>query len=173
MQHVTTLSAAIALLLVLPAQPAHAQPPQASSEPGTAWTSDRGEWMPLPDIFPKGGQMKVIHGDPAKGPSDLYFRFPAGYGVPWHFHTPVEKVFVDQGAMEFEMRGDKKVSLKEGGYVRFPKASPHKATCSGSTDCLFLLSSDGPFDIHLVDENTWKTTRSWRAGGPVGTTGQQ
>lgn len=127
--------------------------------------------MPVPDIFPEGGQMKVMYGAPAKGPSDLYFRFPAGYGVPWHFHTPVEKVMVNQGTMEFEMRGGKKISLKEGGYVHFPSASPHKAACTGSTECLFFLVSNGPFDIHLVDEN-WNVTRSWRAGGAVGTTGR-
>lgn len=43
-----------------------------------------------------------------------------------------------------------------------PARSPHRVTCTGNTQCLFFLSSNGPFDVYLVDEN-WNTTKSWRA----------
>lgn len=128
------------------------------------WGSERGEWMPLPDIFPPGGKMKVMHGDPAAGPADFYFHLPAGYGVPLHFHTPVERVFVDRGVMRFDMQGDESATLSEGGYIRFPNRVPHRVTCTSESECLFYLVSDGPFDIHLVDENG-QVTRSWKAGG--------
>lgn len=120
--------------------------------------------MPLPDIFPPGGEVKVIHGDPATGPSDMYFRFPAGYGVPWHFHSPVEKVLVQQGTMTFQTREGEIVDLAPGGYIRFPPRSPHRATCTSEETCLFFLVSDAPFDIHLVDGD-WEVTESWYAAG--------
>lgn len=136
---------------------------QPSEKPGTAWTSEKGEWMPLPDVFPKGGEFKVMRGDPAAGPAEFYFKFPAGYGVPWHFHTPVERVFMDKGTVEFEMRGGQKTSIGEGGYIHFPSRSPHTATCTSSEDCYFYLASNDVFDIHLVDDN-WNVTDSWTAG---------
>lgn len=172
MSRVSSVAAVFTLALVASVSSAALQQPKqqpkASTEQATAWTADKGEWMPLPDIFPAGGQMKVMRGDPAKGPADFYFKFPAGYGVPWHFHTPVEVVLMDRGTIEFEMRGGQKVALGEGGYIHFPSASPHKATCTANTECLFYLVSSGPFDIHLVDDK-WNTTKSWRAWDPQGT----
>lgn len=137
---------------------------KVSKQHPSIWISEKGEWRPFPDIFPSGGKMKIMHGNPAEGPADFYFQLPAGYGVPWHFHTPVERVFVDKGTMRFEMRGDKSALLNEGGYIRFPSRVPHRVICTSESKCLFYLVSDGPFDIHLVDEN-WSVTKSWKADG--------
>jgi hypothetical protein len=30
-------------------------------------------------------------------------------------------------------------------------------------ECRFFLSSNGPFDVHLVDPTSWTTMKSWRA----------
>lgn len=162
MRYILIILVVVAVTL-LPATPAAAeQPTQAGAESGTVWSATEGEWMPFPDVFPPGGEMKVMRGDPATEAADFYFRFPAGYGVPWHFHTPVEKVYMDQGTVEFTMRDGRTVSVGEGGFVHFPSRAPHKATCTGEDECFFYLSSDGPFDIHLVDED-WNVTRSWPA----------
>lgn len=117
------------------------------------WSPPNAEWMDVP-VFAPGAKMKVIHGDPATGPSDLYIRFPAEYGVQWHFHTPVEQVFMQSGTMEIEIReSGQEATLGAGGYFLAPSRSIHRATCKGPTECYFFLHASGPFDINVVDEN--------------------
>ena len=165
-------AAGVIVFALATAPTAAAQTPQATTEPPMIHMAEAGKWTPVPDLFPKGAEMMVLHGDPAKGAADLYFRVPANYTFPWHFHTPIEKLFVDQGTLSYEARGDTKHTLDAGDYAYVPARSPHRVTCTGSMECRFFLSSNGPFDIHLVDE-MWKTTKSWRADGAVGTTGQR
>lgn len=155
------------------AQAPRTQTPQASTERSTITTPEAEGWMPLPDLFPEGAQMQVLHGNPATGASELYFKVPANYTFPWHFHTPVEKLFMHRGQLNVEMRDGHKDTMEPGDFMYVPARSPHLVTCLGNTECFFFLSSDGPFDVHLVDEN-WRTTRSWRASdqaAPAGTSG--
>jgi quercetin dioxygenase-like cupin family protein len=139
-----------------------ADKPTAATGQATIWTADEGEWMPLPDIFPPGGQFKVINGDPAKGPVDLYMRFPGGYVAPWHFHTPIEKVLMNHGTMKFEVRGGQTATIADGGYVDIPSRLPHRVTCTSSGECVIYLVSSDAFDIHRVDDQ-WNVTQSWSA----------
>lgn len=151
---------------------AQSQTPQASTDAPTFKNPPKGKWMPVPqEVFPKGAEMQVLNGDPARGPADFYFRVPSNYTFPWHFHTPIEKLFIDEGSLRYETRGGDTQTLRAGDYVYVPARSPHKVTCTSAGECSFFLSSSGPFDIHLVDEN-WKTTKSWRPEGAVGTTGR-
>lgn len=48
---------------------ATAQTAQASTETAMIKSPDKGNWMPMPDLFPKGAEMQVLQGDPAKGPA--------------------------------------------------------------------------------------------------------
>lgn len=146
---------------------AGAQTPQASTEMMTVKSADTGTWSPVPDIFPKGAEMQVLMGDPAKGPADYYFRVPSNYTFPWHFHTPIEKLFMDAGTLRWEMRDKTERTTDAGDYVYIPSRSAHRVTCTSSTPCLFYLSSNGPLDVHLIDESG-KTTRSWRAADHAG-----
>ena len=109
------------------ASSAVAQTPQASTEAPMIHSPEAAKWAPVPDIFPKGAEMTVLHGDPAKGATDFYFRVPANYTFPWHFHTPIEKLFVDQGTMSYEARGGKTHTLDAGDYVYVPARSPHRS----------------------------------------------
>jgi quercetin dioxygenase-like cupin family protein len=141
------------------------QVPEAATGKATIWSAQEGQWAPLPDILPPGGQMKVIHGDPAKGAATFYMRFPAGYVAPWHLHTSVETVLMDKGNMRIDVRGGQSEAVAEGGYIRIPARVPHTVTCTGSAECLMFLESSGPFDIYLVNHENWTVTKSWRARG--------
>jgi hypothetical protein len=127
------------------------------------WSVDKGgEWMPMPDIVPKGAMFKVMHGDPAKGAADFYIKLPAGYAFPLHFHTANERLFVDNGQLEaFGAHGAGDL-LGSGGYAFMPAKMPHYVKCVSKTECTIYMSSDGPFDIFLVDEKG-NVTRSWSA----------
>jgi quercetin dioxygenase-like cupin family protein len=124
------------------------------------WMAKKGEWAPLPDVFPTGGMMQVIQGDPATGPSDVYLKFPANYSVPWHYHTAVERVYVDKGSIKFEMMEGETTTLTEGGFMLVPSRMVHKASCVSSEECTLYLASSAPFDIHVVDRQG-RVTRSW------------
>ena len=143
---------------------ATAQTLQASTEPPTLKNPKSGEWSPMPEIMPKGAEMQVLRGHPAAGAADVYFKVPPNYTFPWQFHPPVEKLFVDEGMLRWEFRGGETKTLDAGDYVYVPARSPHRVTCTSNQPSYFFLASNGTFDMHLVDEKRWTTTKSWRAG---------
>jgi quercetin dioxygenase-like cupin family protein len=143
-----------------PAKPEHAA---TGTQPGHAvFKPEQGQWMPFPDVFPKGATMKVMNGDPARGAADMYMKFPAKYAVPWHFHSAFERIYVDKGAMKFEHLDGTSTTLTEGGFMALPSRMAHKVTCVSDQECTLFLSTDGLFDIHLIDK-TGKVTKSWSA----------
>src|SRR5690606_41317244 len=70
------------------------QPTPALEAKHRMFRAEQGRWMPLPDLVPAGGAMRVMDGDPSQGAADFYVRFPAGYGVPMHMHTPSERLYM-------------------------------------------------------------------------------
>src|SRR5690606_32979989 len=70
------------------------QPTPALEAKHRMFRAEQGRWMPLPDLVPAGGAMMVMDGDPSQGAADFYVRFPAGYGVPMHMHTPSERLYM-------------------------------------------------------------------------------
>jgi quercetin dioxygenase-like cupin family protein len=115
------------------------------------WTKDQGDWMAVP-VFPAGAQMKVIHGDPNKGAADLYIKLPPKYDTTFHWHTPVESVYVEAGQLELSMpHSSEKKTIGPGGFFQSPAKMVHRAVCVSNEDCYFYLHSSGKFDIHLVN----------------------
>ncbi len=90
----------------------------------------------LPDCL----TLAVQRGDPSSGPSILLVKGTKGCSAPWHFHSPNE------------MKGEPAVNLHSGGFAYAPVKHVHQFTCVGAP-CSFFLHSDGPFDIHYVDQN--------------------
>lgn len=99
----------------------------------------------VPDCFTAAAQ----RGDPTKGPSTLLIKGSAGCSVPWHWHTPNEQLLMVSGTGRIQMKGDKLVLLRPGGFGFAPSHHVHRFSCSGP--CMACLVSDGPFDIHYVD----------------------
>jgi len=99
----------------------------------------------LPDCFTVASQQ----GDPAKGPSVLLIKGTGGCSVPWHWHSPNEQLMMVSGAGRVQMKDDKPVVLRAGGFAYAPSHHVHRLRCLGA--CMAFLHSDGPFDIHYVD----------------------
>jgi quercetin dioxygenase-like cupin family protein len=91
----------------------------------------------------------VQSGDPAKGPSIILAKANTGCTVPWHWHTPNEHLMVVNGTARVEMKSEKPITLRAGGYAMLPAKHAHQFVCTSS--CLFYVHSDGPFDIHYVN----------------------
>ena len=95
--------------------------------------------------------LAVERGDPSSGPSILLVKGTRGCSAPWHFHSPNEQLMMVSGTGRVEMKGEHAVNLRAGGFAYAPVKHVHQFTCVGGP-CSFFLHSDGPFDIHYVDQ---------------------
>ncbi len=59
--------------------------------------------------------------------------FAPGAIAPWHSHPGEELVYVPQGELEFQMDGEKPVTLKTGEVLFIPPGKVHMARNLGST----------------------------------------
>jgi hypothetical protein len=110
-------------------------------------------WGPAPPVFPRGAQMAVISGDPAKAaPFTVELSLPDGYRLPPHFHPTDETVEVKQGTFLFGM-GDsldltKAKAMEVGARGTVPAKVHHYAAARGAT--VVAVSAMGPFAMTYV-----------------------
>jgi len=115
---------------------------------------DSLKWGPGPASLPKGAELAVIAGDPAKeGPFVYRIRVPAGYKVQPHTHPGDENITVISGTLHIAM-GDKfdeskGTALKAGGFVKAPRGMAHYAWFTAPT--VFQVHGIGPWGITYVN----------------------
>jgi mannose-6-phosphate isomerase-like protein (cupin superfamily) len=126
-----------------------AEPKQAAAnDPPLAKTvSDSTlQWGACP-VFPPGCEVAVLHGDPAKPNADVFFRVPAGYAVPAHFHNSAERMILVTGRLDVKYQGAQPVTLYPGNYAYGPARLPHRATCMAAEACTLFIAFEGPVDV--------------------------
>ena len=116
--------------------------------------ADGLKWAAGPPALPKGAQIAVLYGDPAKeGPFVYRLKLPAGYKVPPHTHPNDEDVTVLSGTLRIGMGDtlDEAIgeAVKAGGYLHMPRGMRHYAMFS--EDTIIQLSGTGPTDITYVN----------------------
>jgi hypothetical protein len=121
---------------------------------GQAMQAGNLQWMPAPNVLPKGAQMSVLSGDPTKaGPFTIRLKAPAGYKVPAHQHPTAERVTVISGDFHFGMADKldeaKAERMGSGGFVDMPANMNHFAFVS--TETVVQIDSEGPFVITYVN----------------------
>ena len=104
------------------------------------------KWGPCPPFLPKGCQIGVLHGDPAKNNADLFFKLPANSVVPRHWHTSAERMVLVSGELHVTYDGHKTVVLKPGSYAYGPAKLPHKAECKKAGPCVLFIAFEAPVD---------------------------
>ncbi len=108
------------------------------------------KWVDAPASLPKGAQVAVLSGDPAKeGPFVMRIKVPADYKIMPHSHTGDEHVTVVSGAF-FVSRGDvfdpqKGKELPQGSYALLPAKGNHFAYFKEET--VIQLNNVGPWTI--------------------------
>jgi quercetin dioxygenase-like cupin family protein len=116
--------------------------------------ADSIEWAAAPPALPKGAQIAVLFGDPAKDGQFVYrLKVPAGYKVPAHMHPNDENVTVLSGTLHIgtgdkldETKGE---ALEAGGYVHMPQGMHHYAWFS--QDTIIQLNGVGPTGVTYVN----------------------
>lgn len=108
------------------------------------------KWGPCPDIFPKGCEVTVLHGDPANGRSDVFLRTPANYSLPSHWHTSPEHMILITGEMIVTYEGQKPTILTPGSYAFGPAKAKHDARCGNAGPCVLFIAFELPIDAVLT-----------------------
>lgn len=106
------------------------------------------QWGPCPPIFPKGCEIAVLHGDPAKPNADVFLRVRGGQQLPPHTHTSAERMVLVSGQLKVRYKGAAAVILTPGMYAYGPAGLAHEATCLGSEACTLFIAFEGPVDAN-------------------------
>jgi quercetin dioxygenase-like cupin family protein len=148
----------------------HAQ----SSAPLAVAASDKSiKWGPCPDFLPKGCQIGVLHGDPAKPNVDIFFKVPGKSRIAAHKHTSAERMVLVQGELQVTYEGQKPVTLKRGTYAYGPAELVHEAVCLSAEPCVLFIAFEQPLDAipmkmaaaKPADAKSATTTTKKKSGG--------
>lgn len=125
---------------------------QAAEKPVFRTMNDKDlKWGPCPEIFPKGCEIGVLHGQPDKKNADVYLRVPENYAIPPHTHTSAEHITIVSGNLEVKYQGEKTLALKKGSYIYGPPSVAHEAKCMSGESCVLFISFDEPIDAKAYD----------------------
>jgi mannose-6-phosphate isomerase-like protein (cupin superfamily) len=104
------------------------------------------EWGACPAFFPAGCQIAALHGDPAKPNADVFFRVPARYDLPAHWHTSPERMVLVSGELHVTYDGQETAVLKPGSYAYGPAKAVHRGRCTSEEPCVLFIAFEGPVD---------------------------
>lgn len=112
------------------------------------------QWHANPPGLPKGTEIAVLAGDPAKpGPFVLRVKFQANAMVPPHRHATAENLTILSGDLYHGMgetldkaHGDR---LETGGFVFLPPMMPH-SVWAGPAGSVVQVTGTGPFGLLYV-----------------------
>ncbi len=112
------------------------------------------KWGPCPALFPEGCEIAVLHGDPAKANTDIFFKVPGGYNIPRHWHTSAERMVLVSGQLEVIYEGQDPEVLKPGNYAYGPPERPHEGFCAEGDPCVLFIAFEEPIDAHPADSGS-------------------
>jgi quercetin dioxygenase-like cupin family protein len=143
-----TRSTIVVFMAALSALAAPAAAQQQSAAAAVAFTPDAPSltWAPCPDLFPRGCELAVLHGDPAKPNADVMLRVQPGVDLQPHTHSSPERMILTAGQMVVKYDGADEVTLTPGSYAYGPANAPHRASCVGTTPCVLFIAFEGPVD---------------------------
>lgn len=148
MRHLPVSAALSALLVASPFAVAFAQDAPLASTAGNPAL----KWGGCPDFMPKGCEIAVLHGDPAKDNADVFFKVPANAVIPRHWHTSAERMVLVAGELHVTYDGHPTAVLKPGTYAYGPAKLSHKAKCSGAGPCVLFIAFESPVDAVASDD---------------------
>lgn len=145
-QNLSGLSVCVSFWLALGAGPVPAEQPMQEPALVRAWQDPALEWGPCPEFFPEGCAIAVIHGDPAQDNADIFFKVPADYRIPAHWHTSAERMVLVSGRLHVTYDGQDEVVLEPGNYAYGPARLPHDGYCAKGDPCVLFIAFESPVD---------------------------
>jgi mannose-6-phosphate isomerase-like protein (cupin superfamily) len=108
------------------------------------------QWGPCPAFFPGGCQIAPLHGDPAQPNADVFFRVPARYDLPAHWHTSAERMVLVSGELHITYDDQEPAILRPGMYAYGPAKAAHRGRCASDVPCVLFIAFEGPVDATPV-----------------------
>lgn len=136
----------VSVPLVLVSAFTPAEVPAAERALASTFTDPQLKWGPCPAFIPKGCEIAVLHGDPAKHNADIFFKVPANFAIPLHWHTSAERMVLVSGQLHVTYEGQEAVTLKPGMYAYGPAQLAHKASCASGAPCVLFIAFESPVD---------------------------
>ncbi len=123
-----------------------------AGEVALTYTHDSKElkWGPCPAFIPKGCEIAVLHGDPGKNNADIFFKVPADFAIPHHWHTSPERMVLVSGKLKVTYDNQKTELLEPGTYAYGPSKLPHTAYCEKGDPCVLVIAFENPIDAFEV-----------------------
>ena len=112
------------------------------------------KWGGCPAFIGEGCQIAVLHGDPAKNNLDIYFKVPADFKIPHHWHTSAERMVLVSGTMDVTYDNQETETIKTGMYAYGPSKRPHTAYCRKGKPCVLFIAFEEPLDAYEVMKAT-------------------
>jgi quercetin dioxygenase-like cupin family protein len=109
------------------------------------------QWGPCPPFIPKGCEIAVLQGDPAKNNLDIFFRVPADFKIPHHFHTSQERMILVSGKLDVKYDGHEKATINTGDYAYGSAKLPHSAYCHKGEVCVLFIAFVAPLDAIPIE----------------------
>lgn len=110
------------------------------------------EWGPCPAFMGETCKLAVLHGDPAKSNSDVFFKVPGDFKIPLHWHTSAERMVLVSGKMDVTYEGEATNTLHTNSYAYGPATKVHKAYCHKGKECILFIAFEQPIDAYEVKE---------------------
>ncbi|MDQ6902011.1 MAG: cupin domain-containing protein [Bacteroidota bacterium] len=104
------------------------------------------KWGPCPSFMPNGCSIAVLHGDPGKKNSEVFFKVQANSNIPSHWHNSAERIILISGVLEVTYEGQKPQTLRAGSYAFGPPKKAHSAKCADSGPCILFIAFEEPLD---------------------------
>lgn len=143
--------AVLSALLSLACWPALAQVPGKVQALTRTADDPQLKWGGCPPFLPKGCQIAVLHGDPAKDNVDVFLKVPPGSTLASHWHTSAERMILISGELHVTYEGQQTAVLKPGTYAYGPPKLAHKAVCQNAGSCVLFIAFESPLDAVPVD----------------------
>jgi hypothetical protein len=108
------------------------------------------KWFDLdPDSAP-GVQIAMVSGDLQAGAFRAFFRLPAGFDAPVHWHTHDMTLVIVSGTYVQAPEGQPAFRLGPGSYLMQPGGGcRHTSSCDPASDCVLYVQGEGAFDMHV------------------------
>lgn len=119
-----------------------------------AYTDKKLQWGPCPAFLGKECHIAVLHGDPAKPNTDVFFKVPGDFVIPHHWHTSPERMILVSGNMTVTYDNQKSELIKTGMYAYGPAKHPHKAYCEKGNPCVLFIAFENPIDAFEILKET-------------------
>ena len=142
-----TLLSTVAAMLALSA-PVQAAEAPTSRALNASFDDPALEWGPCPEFIPEGCEIAVLHGDPSAPNADIFFKVPADFEIPRHWHTSAERMVLVSGVLEVSYDGQEPETLRPGMYAYGPARHPHSASCSPGDPCVLMIAFEAPVDAY-------------------------